>query len=38
MYIETMQEVLPTVKDIYVIDKDQRSILPFLDISGSKQK
>ncbi len=38
MYLETMQEVLPTVKDIYVIDKDQRSILPFLDISGSKQK
>ena len=38
MYLETLQEVLPAVKDIYVIDKDQRSILPFLDISGSKQK
>jgi membrane protease subunit HflK len=38
MYLETLQDVLPTVKDIYVIDKDQRSILPFLDISGSKQK
>jgi len=38
MYLETLQDVLPTVKNIYVIDKDQRSILPFLDISGSKQK
>ena len=38
MYLETMQAILPTVKDIYVIDKDQRSILPFLDISGSRQK
>jgi len=24
--------------NIYVIDKEQRSILPFLDISGSKLK
>ncbi len=38
MYLETLQEVLPFVKNIYVIDKDQRSILPFLDISGAKQK
>ncbi len=38
MYLETLQEVLPTVKNIYVIDKEQRSILPFLDISGSKLK
>jgi len=38
MYLETLRDVLPTVKNIYVIDKDQRSILPFLDISGSKQK
>jgi len=35
MYLETLQEVLPTVKNIYVIDKEQRSILPFLDISGA---
>jgi len=38
MYLETLQDVLPAVKDIYVIDKEQRSILPFLDISGSRQK
>jgi len=38
MYLETLQDVLPTVKNIYVIDKEQRSILPFLDISGSKLK
>ncbi len=38
MYLETLQDVLPTVKNIYVIDKEQRSILPFLNISGSIQK
>jgi membrane protease subunit HflK len=38
MYLETLQDVLPTVKEVYVIDKDQRTILPFLDITGSKQK
>jgi len=38
MYLETMQDILPTVKDIYVIDKEQQSILPFLDISRTKQQ
>ena len=38
MYLETMQEVLPTVTDIYVIDKEQRSILPFLNMGGATQK
>jgi membrane protease subunit HflK len=38
MYLETMQKVLPSVTDIYVIDKDQKSILPFLDLSGSRKK
>ncbi|MCB2180561.1 MAG: FtsH protease activity modulator HflK [Desulfobulbaceae bacterium] len=37
MYLETMQKVLPTVDEIYVIDKEQQSILPFLDLSGSRQ-
>lgn len=38
IYLETLRDVLPTIKNIYVIDKEQQSILPFLDISGSKQK
>lgn len=33
MYLETMQKVLPKVDSIYVIDKEQRSILPLLDLS-----
>jgi membrane protease subunit HflK len=37
MYLETMQKVLPSVAEIYVIDKDQQSILPFLDLSGSRK-
>ena len=38
MYLETMQEILPSVTDIYVIDKEQRSILPFLNVGGASQK
>jgi len=32
MYLETMQKVLPKVDAIYLIDKDQRAIMPFLDL------
>ena len=38
MYLETMEEILPTVTDIYVIDKEQRSILPFLNVGNAPQK
>ena len=38
MYLETMQQILPTVKEIYLLDKDQRSLLPFLDLTGSRSK
>jgi len=38
MYLETMQKVLPTVSEIYVIDKEQRSVLPLLDLSGTRKK
>lgn len=32
MYLETMQKVLPSVDSIYMIDKEQRSVMPFLDL------
>ncbi len=35
MYLETMQKVLPKVESIYVIDKSQRSVLPFMEIGRS---
>jgi membrane protease subunit HflK len=38
MYLETMEQILPSVTDIYVMDKDQRSILPFLNVGEAKQK
>jgi membrane protease subunit HflK len=38
LYLETMQEVLPTVSEIYVLDKDQRSVLPLLDVSNRARK
>lgn len=34
LYIETMQAVLPSLTEIYVLDKDQRSLLPFLNVTG----
>ncbi|MFH1216619.1 MAG: FtsH protease activity modulator HflK [Pseudomonadota bacterium] len=37
MYLETMQKVLPTVTDIYIIDKEQKAILPFLDLSSTRK-
>jgi len=36
MYLETMQKVLPRAKEIYVMDKDQRSILPLLNLNQSR--
>lgn len=36
MYIETMQQVLPNVQMLYVIDKDQQSPIPLLNLSGSQ--
>ena len=37
MYLETMQAVIPTVKSVYVIDKNQQGPLPLLNITGSKE-
>lgn len=34
MYLEAMQEILPHVDHVYVLDKEQKSILPFLDLTG----
>ena len=36
MYLETMQEILPNVASVYVIDKDQQSPLPLLNLTGAK--
>ncbi|MFH1889171.1 MAG: FtsH protease activity modulator HflK [Candidatus Omnitrophota bacterium] len=33
MYLETLTEVLPKAKEKYIIDKEQNSILPLLDIN-----
>ena len=38
MYLETMQEVLPKVEQIYVVDKDQKSILPLLNLNQAQNK
>jgi membrane protease subunit HflK len=32
LYLETMQEVMPSVTDIYLVDKEQQGILPLLNL------
>lgn len=33
MYLETMQEILPTVKSVYIMDENQQGPLPFLNLT-----
>jgi len=37
MYLETMQEVLPKVTEIYVVDGNKGGLLPFLDVRGGSK-
>jgi modulator of FtsH protease HflK len=34
MYLETMKDILPNVESVYVIDKDQQSPLPLLNLTS----
>jgi len=36
MYLETLQEILPKVDKIYLVDEDQKGILPLLDLGRGK--
>lgn len=37
MYLEAMQRILPGVDHIFVMDKSQQNLLPFLDLSKRQQ-
>ncbi len=37
LYLETISEVMPKAKNKYIIDPEQSSILPLLNIGGAKQ-
>ena len=37
LYLETMSEILPKLKDIYIVDEKQKSILPLLDLGGARK-
>lgn len=37
MYLETMQEILPKVKQMYVVDGKEQAVLPFLNLTDNKQ-
>jgi membrane protease subunit HflK len=32
LYLETMNEILPKIKELIIVDENQKSILPHLDI------
>jgi len=34
MYLEAMQDILPNVDHVYVMDKGGQTVLPFLDLTG----
>ena len=36
LYLETMEKVIPKCEKIYIIDKDQKGILPILNLGESK--
>jgi membrane protease subunit HflK len=36
MYLETMQQILPTVQAVYVMDENQQTPIPLLNLSGDK--
>ena len=38
MYLEAMQGILPKVEEIYLVDKNQKGILPLLELNKSKKK
>ncbi len=38
MYLEAMQDIIPHVEHVYVMDKSQQSVLPFLDLSRKTGK
>ncbi len=37
LYLETMGEILPKLKDIYIVDDKQKSILPLLDLGAGRK-
>lgn len=37
MYLEAMQEILPNVDHVYVMDRNQNSLLPLLDLTREPQ-
>lgn len=34
MYLEAMQDILPNVEQVYVMDNNQQAVIPFLDLTG----
>ncbi len=38
MYLETMAKMLPSIEHVYVMDKDQQGILPFLNLGEKKSQ
>ena len=38
MYLEAMEDIIPKVDHIYVMNEEQKTLLPFLDLTGGTEK
>jgi len=38
LYLETIGEILPNTKEIYIVDGDQRMIVPFLKLGREMEE
>lgn len=36
MYLEAIREILPKMGDKYIVDAEQRNLLPLLNLAGPK--
>ena len=37
MYLETMQDIIPNVKHVYVMDNKEQAVLPLLNLTDNGQ-
>jgi len=38
LYLEAYREIIPNTKQVYIVDSEQKSILPLLNLEGLNQK
>jgi len=38
LYLEAYREIIPNAKQVFIVDSEQKSILPLLNLEGLNQK